>query len=116
VRLDVRRTNILKRGEEVVGNRTRVRVVKNKLAPPFRQAEFDVLYGQGMSRLSELLDLALQQGFIEKKGNWFSYNTVQIGQGREQAKAFLQASSEVTSALELQVRKSLGLVIPTHFV
>ena len=112
VRLDVRRTNVLKRAEEVVGNRTRVRVVKNKLAPPFRQAEFDVLYGQGMSRPGELLDLALQQGLIEKKGSWFSYNTMQIGQGREQAKAFLQASSEVTAALELQVRKNLGLVIP----
>jgi len=115
VRLDVRRTNVLKRGEEVVGNRTRVRVVKNKLAPPFRQVEFDVLYGQGMSRLGELLDLALQQGLIEKNGSWFSYNTVRVGQGREQAKAFLQASSEVTAALELQVRKNLGLVMPTHF-
>jgi recombination protein RecA len=111
VRLDVRRTNVLKRGEEMVGNRTRVRIVKNKLAPPFRQAEFDVLYGQGISRTGELLDLALQQGFIEKKGSWFAYNTVQIGQGREQAKAFLQSSLEVTSAIELQVRKNLGLVI-----
>jgi recombination protein RecA len=115
VRLDVRRTNVLKRGEEMVGNRTRVRIVKNKLAPPFRQAEFDVLYGQGISRTGELLDLALQQGFIEKNGNWFAYNNMQIGQGREQAKAFLQASLEVTSALELQVRKHLGLVIPRHF-
>jgi recombination protein RecA len=115
VRLDVRRTNVLKRGEEVVGNRTRVRVVKNKLAPPFRQAEFDVLYGQGLSRPGELLDLALQQGLVEKNGSWFFYNTKQIGQGREQAKAFLQASSEVRTALELQVRKNLGLVIPTYF-
>jgi recombination protein RecA len=115
VRLDVRRTNALKRGEEVIGNRTRVRVVKNKLAPPFRQAEFDMLYGQGMSRTGELLDLALQQGFIVKNGSWFSYNSMQIGQGREQAQAFLQASSEVTTTLELQVRKVLGLVIPVHF-
>src|SRR5499427_1628712 len=115
VRLDVRRTNVVKRGEEVIGNRTRVRVVKNKLAPPFRQAEFDVLYGQGVSRLGELLDLALQQGLIEKNGSWFSYNTMQLGQGREQAKAFLQVSSEVAVALELQVRKNLGLIIPTHF-
>jgi recombination protein RecA len=74
-----------------------------------------MLYGQGMSRTGELLDLALQQGFIEKKGSWFAYNTVQLGQGREQAKAFLQASSEVTSAIEVQVRQSLGLVIPRHF-
>ena len=115
VRLDVRRTNVLKRGEEIIGNRTRVRVVKNKLAPPFRQAEFDMLYGQGMSRTGELLDLALQQGLIVKNGSWFAYNTMQIGQGREQATAFLQRSSEVTTTLELQVRKSLGLIIPTHF-
>jgi recombination protein RecA len=112
VRLDVRRTNVLKRGEEVVGNRTRVRVVKNKLAPPFRQAEFDVLYGQGVSRIGELLDLALQQGVIAKNGTWFSYQANHIGQGREQAKAFLEASSEVVTALELQVRQKLGLAIP----
>ena len=115
VRLDIRRTNALKRGEEVIGNRTRVRVVKNKLAPPFRQVEFDILYGQGMSRTGELLDLALQQGLIEKKGSWFAYNSTQIGQGREQAKAFLQASAEVTTTLELQIRKGLGMSIPTHF-
>jgi len=112
VRLDVRRTNVLKRGEEVVGNRTRVRVVKNKLAPPFRQAEFDVLYGQGVSRIGELLDLALQQGVIAKNGTWLSYQENHIGQGREQAKAFLQASSEVVTALELQVRQNLRLAIP----
>ncbi len=114
VRLDVRRTNVLKRGEEVVGNRTRVRVVKNKLAPPFRQAEFDVLYGQGVSRIGELLDLALQQGVIAKNGTWLSYQENHIGQGREQAKAFLQASSEVVTALELQVRQNLGLAIPKY--
>lgn len=112
VRLDVRRTNALKRGEDVVGNRTRVRVVKNKLAPPFRQAEFDVLYGQGVSRTGEILDLALQQGLIAKNGSWFSYQATHIGQGREQAKAFLQASSHVTAALELQVRQNLGLAMP----
>ena len=112
VRLDVRRTNVLKRGEDVVGNRTRVRVVKNKLAPPFRQAEFDVLYGQGVSHTGELLDLALQQGLIAKNGTWFSYQTTQLGQGREQAKTFLQASTDVVHALEMQVRQNLGLVIP----
>jgi recombination protein RecA len=114
VRLDVRRANVLKRGEEMVGNRTRVRVVKNKLAPPFRQVEFDVLYGQGVSRIGELLDLALQQGVIAKNGTWFSYQANYIGQGREQAKAFLQASSEVVTALELQVRQNLGLAIPRY--
>jgi recombination protein RecA len=114
VRLDVRRTNVLKHGEDIVGNRTRVRVVKNKLSPPFRQAEFDVLYGQGMSRSGELLDLAVEQGLIVKNGSWFSYKAARVGQGREQAKAFLQASSDITTALELQVRQNLGLAIPMH--
>ena len=112
VRLDVRRINVLKRGEEVVGSRTRVRVVKNKLAPPFRQAEFDVLYGQGVSRTGELLDLALQQGLIVKNGAWFSYQATPLGQGREQAKTFLQASADIVTALELHVRQKLGLAIP----
>ena len=112
VRLDVRRTNMLKRGEDVVGNRTRVRVVKNKLAPPFRQAEFDVLYGQGVSRTGELLDLALQQGLIAKNGAWLSYQATPLGQGREQAKTFLQASADIVTALELHVRQKLGLAIP----
>jgi len=114
VRLDVRRTNVLKHGEDIVGNRTRVRVVKNKLSPPFRQAEFDVLYGQGMSRSGELLDLAVEQGLIVKNGSWFSYKAAQVGRGREQAKAFLQASSDITAALELQVRQNLGLAVPIH--
>ena len=114
VRLDVRRTNVLKHGEDIVGNRTRVRVVKNKLSPPFRQAEFDVLYGQGMSRSGELLDLAVEQGLIVKNGSWFSYKAVRVGQGREQAKAFLQASSDITTALELQVRQNLGLAVLMH--
>jgi recombination protein RecA len=109
VRLDVRRTNALKSGEEIIGSRTCVRVVKNKLAPPFRQAEFDVLYGQGMSRTGELLDLAVAQGLIAKNGAWFSYNDTRIGQGRESAKAFLQASSDLVTVLELQVRQKLGL-------
>src|SRR3989454_2323869 len=112
VRLDVRRTTALKRGEDIIGNRTRVRVVKNKLAPPFRQAEFDVLYGQGVSHTGELLDLSLQQGLIVKNGSWFAYQAMRIGQGREQAKAFLQASAAITTALELQVRQNLGLAIP----
>jgi recombination protein RecA len=112
VRLDVRRTNVLKRGEDVVGNRTRVRVVKNKLAPPFRQAEFDVLYGQGMSRTGELLDLGLQQGLIAKNGTWFSYQATPLGQGREQAKTFLQASADIVTALEFHIRQKLGLAIP----
>jgi len=112
VRLDVRRSNVLKRGEDVIGNRTRVRIVKNKLAPPFRQAEFDVLYGQGVSRIGELLDLALEQDLIVKNGSWFTYQATRMGQGREQAKAFLQASADITTTLELQIRQNLGLAAP----
>lgn len=114
VRLDVRRINVVKHGEAVVGHRTRVRVVKNKLAPPFRQAEFDVMYGQGISRVGELLDLALEQGLIVKRGTWLAYNATQIGQGREQAQAFLRASPEITTALEQQIRRHLGLAAPAR--
>lgn len=114
VRLDVRRTNVLKRGEDIIGNRTRVRVVKNKLAPPFRQAEFDVLYDRGISRLGELFDLALQQGLIIKNGSWFSYKSTNVGQGHQQSKAFLQTSPDLVTALECQIRKNLGLDIPKH--
>lgn len=109
VRLDVRRINPLKRGEEVTGSRTRVRVVKNKLAPPFRQAEFDIVYGEGISRYGELLDLAVEQNLILKSGAWFSYHDTRIGQGRENAKAFLQASMDTALDLENQVRQRLGL-------
>jgi recombination protein RecA len=113
VRLDVRRLNALKRGEEIIGNRTRVRVVKNKLAPPFRQAEFDVMYGQGISRLGELLDLAVEHGLVRKSGSWFTYQDMRLGQGREPAKAFLQTSTDVAMALEARVRQQLGLATPT---
>lgn len=109
IRLDVRRTNVVKRGEDVIGNRTRVRVVKNKLAPPFRQAEFDILYGQGVSHTGELLDLALEHGLVAKHGSWISYQTTQLGQGREQARAFLQADVDLAILLEQQVRHKLGL-------
>lgn len=109
VRLDVRRMSALKRGEEIVGNRTRVRVVKNKLAPPFRQVEFDMLYGQGLSHLGELLDLAVEQGLVAKHGSWFAYRDIRLGQGREQAQTFLQDAVEVTTALTQQVRQKLGL-------
>jgi recombination protein RecA len=111
VRLDVRRINALKSGETIVGNRTRVRVVKNKLAPPFRQAEFDILHSEGISRLGELLDLAVEQGVIVKNGTWFSHHSTRLGQGREHVKAFLQRSSEIAVALETQVRQRLGLPI-----
>ncbi|MGE3540960.1 MAG: recombinase RecA [Candidatus Tectimicrobiota bacterium] len=109
VRLDVRRVGALKRGEEMIGNRTRVRVVKNKLAPPFRQAEFDVLYGQGLSYIGELLDLAVEQGLVAKHGSWFAYRDTRLGQGREQAQACLRESAELTAQIAQQVRHSLGL-------
>jgi recombination protein RecA len=112
VRLDVRRLNALKRGEELLGNRTRVRVVKNKLAPPFRQAEFDMMYGQGISRLGELLDLGVEYGLVGKSGSWFTYQAIRMGQGREHAKAFLHTATDVAMALETRVRQQLGLATP----
>jgi recombination protein RecA len=114
VRLDVRRLNALKRGEEIIGNRTRVRVVKNKLAPPFRQAEFDILYGQGISRPGELLDLAVEHGLITKRGTWFTYQDTRMGQGRDQAKSFLLTSVDIAVALEAHVRQQLGLATHIH--
>jgi recombination protein RecA len=114
VRLDVRRINTLKSGETILGSRTRVRIVKNKLAPPFRQAEFDILYGEGIARLNELLDLAVDQQLIAKSGTWFSYRNTRIGQGRENAKVFLQNSPDLLTALENQVRQHLGLPMPSE--
>jgi recombination protein RecA len=112
VRLDIRRINILKSGETIFGSRARVRVVKNKLAPPFRQAEFDILHSEGISRLSELLDLAVEHGVIVKNGPWFSHHNTRLGQGRENAKAFLHNAPEVVVTLETQIRQRLGLPMP----
>ncbi len=99
-RLDIRRVGALKNGEEVVGNRTRVKVVKNKVAPPFKEVEFDILYGVGISREGDLLDLAVNENFIEKSGSWYSFNGERIGQGREQAREYLKTHPEVTGAVE----------------
>jgi recombination protein RecA len=109
LRLDIRRLTALKQNENLIGNRTRVRVVKNKLAAPFRQTEFDVIYGQGISRTGELLDMAVEQGLVSKNGAWFTYNDTRIGQGRENAKTFLQDSPEIATSLEAQLRQGLGL-------
>lgn len=114
VRLDVRRINILKQGESIVGSRTRVRIVKNKLAPPFRQAEFDILYGAGIAQLHELLDLAVDQGLITKHGTWFAYGDTRLGQGRENAKAFLEHAPAIVATLRSQVRQHLGLPASSH--
>lgn len=103
VRLDVRRIEQLKSGGEVVGNRTRVKVVKNKVAPPFREAEFDIMYGQGISREGEILDAAVKLDIIEKSGSWFSYNGSKIGQGRDNAKEFLRQNPELAEEIAAQV-------------
>ena len=104
VRLDIRRTGAIKVGEDVVGNATRVKVVKNKVAPPFKQVEFDIMYGQGVSKIGEILDLGVKAGLVEKSGSWFSYDSVRIGQGRENAKAFLKENSEMADRLEAAIR------------
>jgi recombination protein RecA len=109
VRLDIRRTTQIKEGEEVIGSRVKVKVVKNKCAAPFRQAEFDVAYGEGISKTGELLDIGLEHKIIEKSGSWFSYGDVRIGQGRENSKLFLQDNSDLATEIESKVRKALGI-------
>ncbi len=108
VRLDVRRIEALKAGGEVVGNRTRVKVVKNKVAPPFREAEFDIMFGQGISKEGDVLDLAVEENIIQKSGAWFAYNDEKIGQGRENAKQFLKEHPEVMDEVEEKVREVYG--------
>ncbi len=110
VRLDIRRIGAIKDRETVVGNQTRVKVVKNKLAPPFRVVEFDIMYGEGISKLGELIDLGSQAGVVEKSGAWFSYDGQRIGQGRENAKQFLRDNPEIAAAIEHKVRANAGIV------
>ncbi|MGJ6978983.1 recombinase RecA [Aestuariimicrobium soli] len=112
VRLDVRRIETLKDGTESVGNRTRVKVVKNKVAPPFKQAEFDILYGQGISREGSLIDMGVDAGIIRKAGAWFTYETDQLGQGKENARSFLKANPEVAAEIENKIKQKLGLGEP----
>ena len=117
VRLDIRRLSALKVGEQVVGNRSRVKVVKNKLAAPFREVEFDIIYGEGISRIGELIDMAAAQEIIEKSGSWFSYGGERIGQGRDAAKAFLQEHVEVARRIEDALRAKCGIAAaPTDVV
>ncbi len=104
VRLDIRRTGAIKTGEDVVGNQTRVKVVKNKVAPPFKQVEFDIMYGQGVSKLGEILDLGVKAGIVEKSGAWFSYDSVRLGQGRENSKTFLKDNPDMADRLEKAIR------------
>jgi recombination protein RecA len=114
VRVDIRRIASIKDGENVVGGRTRVKVVKNKLAPPFREAEFDVMYGEGISREGDLLDLAVEHKIVDKSGAWFAYGGDRLGQGRENSKQFLKDNPQVARAIEDKVRKELGLLRETE--
>jgi recombination protein RecA len=110
VRLDIRRIGAIKDRDEVVGNQTRVKVVKNKVAPPFRQVEFDIMYGEGISKVGELLDLGVTAGIVEKSGSWFSHNGERIGQGRENAKNFLRQNPDIASGIENAIRANAGLI------
>jgi recombination protein RecA len=107
VRLDIRRIGAIKSGEEVIGNQTRVKVVKNKVAPPFREAEFEIMYGAGISRMGEIIDIGVAQGLIEKSGSWFSYNGERIGQGKENARTFLDQHRDIAQEIETKIREKL---------
>jgi recombination protein RecA len=109
VRLDIRRLDAIKSGQEVVGNRTRVKIVKNKVAPPFRQVEFDIMYGNGICRAGELLDLAVQREIVQKSGAWFAYSGERIGQGRDNARLYLEEHPDTAAAIEAQVRQTLSM-------
>ena len=110
VRLDIRRIGAIKDRDEVVGNQTRVKVVKNKVAPPFKQVEFDIMYGEGISKVGELIDLGVTAGVVEKSGSWFSYNGERIGQGRENAKTFLRQNPDMANAIEATIRSNAGIL------
>jgi recombination protein RecA len=107
VRLDIRRTNQIKEGDEIIGNRTRVKVVKNKLAPPFKKADFDILYGEGISQLGEIIDLGTDFNIIKKSGSWFSYGDTKLGQGRDAVKQILKDNPELMEELKIKVQEAL---------
>ncbi|MBE7217697.1 MAG: recombinase RecA [Caulobacteraceae bacterium] len=110
VRLDIRRTGSIKSRDEVVGNNVRVKVVKNKVAPPFREVEFDIMYGEGVSKIGEIIDLGVKGGIVEKSGSWFSYNSTRIGQGRENVREFLKTNPDVAREIETAVRRNAGMI------
>ena len=116
VRLDIRRIGAIKDRDEVVGNQTRVKVVKNKVAPPFRQVEFDIMYGEGVSKMGELIDLGVKAGIVEKSGAWFSYDSQRLGQGRENAKQFLRDNPDLSDEIEAAIRQNAGLMVDLFFV
>ncbi|MEE8198080.1 MAG: recombinase RecA [Acidiferrobacterales bacterium] len=111
VRLDIRRIGAIKKGEEIIGNQTRVKVVKNKLAPPFRKCEFDILYNEGISKEGELIDLGVAEGIVDKSGAWYSYNRDRIGQGRDNARQFLKDKPEIAAEIEARIREKLNIGI-----
>jgi recombination protein RecA len=111
--MDIRRIGALKDGEEVIGNRTKVKIVKNKVAPPFREVEFDIMYGHGISKEGDLLDVAANEGIVEKAGSWYSYNNSKLGQGREQSKEFLKANPELMAEIRQKVFVKHGLTKTT---
>ena len=112
VRLDIRRIQTLKNGDEAVGSRTKVKVVKNKMAPPFKSAEFDVLYGEGISKEGSIIDMALQSNVVKKSGSWFTYNGDQLGQGRENVRKYLKDNPELAAEIETKVKEAFGLIKP----
>ena len=109
VRLDVRRIDSIKQGDKVLGNRTRVKVVKNKVAPPFKQAEFDIMYGEGISKIGDLLDIAADIDIVKKSGSWYAYNDIKLGQGRENVKKFLADNMDLTDEINAKVRAHYNL-------
>jgi len=111
VRLDIRRIGAIKEGDKIVGNRTKVKIVKNKVAPPFHECEFDIMYGEGISREGDLLDLAVNNNIVEKSGAWFSYSGERLGQGRENVKNMLKENTEMYNRIEHDVKVKLGLIV-----
>jgi len=111
VRLDIRRIGSVKQRDEIIGNNVRVKVVKNKVAPPFREVEFDIMYGQGISKLGEVIDLGVKAGVIEKSGSWFSYNSQRIGQGRDNVREFLKANPDLANEIEQKVRGNSEVIV-----
>jgi recombination protein RecA len=112
MRFDIRRQTQIKDGQDIIGNRTKVKIVKNKVAPPFKIAEFDIVYGEGISKAGDLLDLAVEQNIVDKSGAWYSYNDERIGQGRENAKEFLKEHSDMMTELDRKIRQGYGLPLP----
>jgi recombination protein RecA len=110
VRLDIRRIGSIKERDEIVGNTTRVKVVKNKVAPPFKEVEFDIMYGEGVSKVGELIDLGVKAGLVEKSGSWFSYDSQRLGQGRENDKAFLKSNPDIAGRIEAGIRQNSGIL------